>query len=342
MKLPLSELRQRALNIFTSRGLPHSKASELLDMLIESHLLGYPSHGLGRIPMYANELEEGNIDGKAQADIAKESPCTAVIDGNWSMGPLVIKRGLELAMQKAKQLGVAVITFRRTPDIARLGSYVKLAADQGYIAQLFVNDAGGSSAMCPPGTTTPFFSTNPMAAGIPTGKGFPIVIDMSTSAVAIGKLRQSISFGKSIPEGWLIERDGTPCTEARHFFKIEDSAALLPLGGMLSGHKGYALSLLVDIMAGALSGSGTSGQNKRGREQNGATLIVINPMFFCDEDDFQKEVDQLIDRLKSLPALSTGQAVRIPGERLADLDLAPHQIIEIDPETWIKFLALEA
>ncbi len=342
MKLPLHEIRTRSLKIFTQRGLSKKHAEELMDILIESQLLGYGSHGLGRIPMYANELEEGNIDALGEADIIKESPCTALIDGNWSLGPLVIKRGLELGMQKAKQLGVAVISFRRTPDIARLGTYVKLAAEQGFIAQLFVNDAGGSAAMCPPGTSTAFFSTNPMAAAIPTNKGFPIVIDLSTSVVAIGKLRQAISFGKKIPEGWLIEKDGSNCTEARHFFKIEDSASLLPLGGMLSGHKGYALSLLVDIMAGALSGAGTSGQNRRGREQNGATLMLINPLFFCDGEDFQKEVDQLIDRLKALPPLDPQHPVRIPGERQLTLSFDPEQIIEIDPETWIKFLALEA
>lgn len=342
MKITIQEMRERSIKIFTQRGLPKDQTEQLLDILIESHLLGYGSHGLGRIPMYANELEEGNIDAKATAEIVKEGPCTALIDGNWSLGPLVIKQGMNLAIQKAKQLGVAVVAFKKTPDIARLGSYVKLAADQGLIAQLFVNDAGGSPAMCPPGTTTPFFSTNPLAAGIPTNKGFPIIIDLSTSVVAIGKLRQAISFNRPIPEGWLIEGDGSPCTEARDFFKIENSAALLPLGGLLSGHKGYALSLLVDIMAGALSTSGTSGQNKMGREQNGATLIVINPLFFCEENEFQKEVGELIDRLKSLPPLDPSTPVRIPGEKNQQISLTSDQILEIDPETWIKFLALEA
>ena len=310
MRIKVSEIRDIVIDLFNKRGMTAVDSEELTEILIDSHKRGYPSHGLARVPMYINDIIKGTISLSAEMKVIKEAPSTALLDGNRGIGPLQMKRAAKLAINKAKTSGIGAVSLRNSNDIARLGSYVEEGTSLGLITLLFVNDGGSLPAVCPTGTTTPFFSTNPIAAGIPTNKGWPIIIDISTATVAFGRLKQAVSWNESTPEGWMIERDGTETTDPNSFFRDESPSAILPLGGLLRGHKGYALSLLVDVLAWGLSGSGLSTGDPEHPESNGIFLLVINPENFFSSEDLELGVGELIDRLKSLPG-----EVKVPGER---------------------------
>ncbi|MCK5882926.1 MAG: Ldh family oxidoreductase [Bacteriovoracaceae bacterium] len=335
MKIKVEEIRDIVIDLFCKNGMKKSESKELTEILIDSHKRGYPSHGLARVPMYINDILSGTISLSAEIKIIKEAPSTALLDGNGGIGPLQMKHAVKLAIDKAQKYGIGAVALKNSNDIARLGSYVEEGTTQGLITLLFVNDGGALPAVCPTGTTTPFFSTNPIAAGIPTNKGRPIIIDMSTSTVAFGRLKQAMSWNEATPIGWMIERDGTETTDPSSFFRKKSPSAILPLGGLLRGHKGYALSLLVDVLAGGLSGSGLSTGDPEHPESNGVFLLVINPENFFTAKDLELEVGELIDRLKSLPG-----EVRIPGERQYQAKKVNHEQLELDPKTWDKIQSL--
>ncbi len=329
MKIKIHEAKEIVQNLFIKYGMPHSDAEELTSILISSHLKGYPSHGIARVPMYIEDIKNKTINVSAEIKVLKEAASSAHLDANKGVGPLQMVKGMELAIEKAEATGIGAVALKNSNDIARLGSYVEIPAAKGLIGLLFVNDGGANPAVCPTGTTKPFFSTNPLAAGLPTDKGWPIIIDISTATVALGRLKQAVNWDEEIPEGWIVEENGETSTDPASFFRKENPSAILPLGGLLRGHKGYALSLLVDILSGGLSGTGLSSGDPEHPESNGVFMLVLNPENFFGRDDLIKETSALIDRLKLLPG-----EVRIPGEKQYQLEANSGESIEIDPVTW--------
>lgn len=319
--------------ILLKKGADREATALVGETLLDAHRTGYGSHGMSRIPMYCTDIDAKTLDPTAKPTIERETPATAVIDGNWGFGIQTMDLVVKTAVEKAKHSGIAVINTIRTNDIARLGGYVEKVAEQDLIGVLMVNDGGANSAVAPTGSSVPFFSTNPLAAGIPTPLESPIIIDISTGTVAIGKLRDAMNTQTPIPEGWLVNTSGESVTDPSLFFKSPPAAAILPIGGILAGHKGYSLSLLVDILAGGLAGTGLSCLNET-REANGVFLLAINPEVFDTLDHFKQRVGTLINDLKTLGN------IRIPGERGYQMKQALDQEIEIDPVTLekIRFL----
>lgn len=332
MIIQKDELIQKLTNIFNQHKVPTSATEKLLEILIDSHLKGYPSHGIARVPMYINSIKDGTIDTSSRIVIEKEFNSSLMIDCNRGIGPLNLLEVADLVAVKAERYGVAVASCKNCNDIARLGTYVERLAEQNLIGLLFVNDGGANPAVSPFGFNAPFFSTNPIAAGIPTNLDHNIVIDISTSVTALGKLRQKASYNESVQKGILVNRDGSSNCDPSSFFNKE--SAILPLGGVDFGHKGYCLSLLTDILSGALSGNGTS-YKKGSIESNGICMIAINPEFFIGLDDFLKETTELCLRLKDF---SNG-SVYIPGEK--SLKIESNKGLEIDPDTMESIGRLE-
>ena len=331
-----SETTVRTLieDIFGALGFTADEQTMLAEVLLDASRRGNAAHGVARIPVYFDHTREGMIRPAVVPVVTGETTAATVIDARHCLGAVSTVFAIERATAKARQAGIGCATVRNGNDIGRLGSYVDGPARDGLITLLMANKTGGAACVAPVGSTTPFLSTNPIAVGIPRATGRdPLVIDLSTSVVSLGKVRMAANRGEAVPEGWLIDRDGRPVTDPNLFLAIPREAALLPLGGVAAEHKGFLLSLIVEAFAGALTGTGTNPGGHLGRTLYGLFVLAVDPGQLVGHRDFTREIETIVAALEALPHTRGKGPVRIPGTRSAD---APAGQILIDGTTWSR------
>ncbi|MBI1930779.1 Ldh family oxidoreductase, partial [Candidatus Poribacteria bacterium] len=209
------QLRQMTADIFEAAGVPGEEAQIVSQLLVDANLAGHDSHGVIRIPQYIGLVKSGQIKPGAPIDIERESPSHALINGNWGFGQVIAKQAVSLAIRKAKASTVSAISIYNCNHIGRLGSYTMMAAEQGLIGMVMVNAGGGALNVAPYGGTDRRLATNPISIATPRRNGDAIVLDITSSVVAQGKIRVAINRGEPIPLGWLINGKGEPTTDPR-------------------------------------------------------------------------------------------------------------------------------
>lgn len=332
------ELTEICLNVFQQLNISEVEATIVTRSMVDANRVGHDSHGVIHLPKYVRELEDGLIQPDAPTETRHESASIAVLDGNWGFGPVIATRAVELAVQKAKQTDVSSVAVSRCNETGRLGGYACLATDAEMIALLMANDHGGGTCVAPHGGVEGRLSTNPMACAVPIEGQDPIVLDMSTSVVASGKIRVKQHQDEAVPHGWLIDVEGESTTKADDFYDVPP-AALLPFGGAVSAHKGFGLSVIVDILSGALTGAGCS-QGEDARVGNGLFVFVINVASFREFPGFSAEIERFIEYLKSAKCAPGFDAIRVPGERgWEEQRKREREGIPIDAETWAQIQA---
>ena len=334
------ELTEICLNVFQKLNISTAEAEIVTRSMVDANRVGHDSHGVIHLAKYVGELEEGLIQPKAPTETLHESASIAVLDGNWGFGPVIATRAVEMAIQKAEQTDISSVAVSRCNEIGRLGGYACLAADAEMIGVLMTNDHGGGTCVAPHGGVEGRLSTNPIACAVPIEGQDPIVLDMSTSVVASGKIRVKQHRDEALPHGWLIDAEGESTTNADDFYGMPP-AALLPFGGAVSAHKGFGLSVIVDILSGALTGAGCS-QGEDARVGNGLFVLVINVASFRGFPGFSAEIERFIEYLKSARRAVGINAIRVPGERGWEEQRRREQDgIPIDTETWTHIQALK-
>ena len=334
------DLTEICLNVFQKLDIPATEAEVVTKSMVDANRVGHDSHGVIHLPKYVRELEDGLIQPDAPTETLHESASIAVLDGNWGFGPVIATRAVELAIQKAKQTDISSVTVSRCNEVGRLGGYACLAADAEMIGLLMANDHGGGTCVAPHGGIEGRLSTNPIACAVPIEGQDPIVLDMSTSVVASGKLRVKQHQNEALPHGWLINAQGESTTNADDFYGVPP-AALLPFGGAVSEHKGYGLGIIVDILSGALTGAGCS-QDEDARVGNGLFVLVINVASFRGFPGFSAEIERFVRYLKSAKRAAGVNAIRVPGERgWKEQRKREQEGIPIDTETWTQIQALK-
>ena len=325
-------------DIFGALGFSRPERAVLAETLLEASRVGYHSHGVMRIPTFAEDTRAGLIAPATAPVVVHETQAAAMIDARRCLGPVSAVFAVEHAVARARQAGIGCAAVRNGNDIARLGAYVAAPAYAGLMTLLLVNDAGGGACVAPFGSAAPFLSTNPLACGIPREPGQPpLVIDLSTSVVALGKIRMAANRGDAVPEGWLIDREGRPATEPAGFFATPRSASLLPLGGAADGHKGFLLSLIVEAFAGALAGAGMSSGNEREDRGNGLFVLAADPEKLGTGAEFVRMMEAFLAGLAALPPAAGSAGVRLPGTRPG---AEPGGTFPIDGPTWARIAAL--
>ena len=333
------ELTEICLNVFQKLNISTAEAEVVTQSMVDANRVGHDSHGVIHLPKYVRELEDGLIQPDAPTETLHESASIAVLDGNWGFGPVIATRAVEVAIQKARQTDISSVAVSRCNEVGRLGGYACLAADAEMIGLLMTNDHGGGTCVAPHGGVEGRLSTNPIACAVPIEGQDPIVLDMSTSVVASGKLRVKQHRNEALPHGWLIDSRGGSTTNADDFYGMPP-AALLPFGGSVSAHKGYGLSVIVDILSGALTGAGCS-QGEDARVGNGLFVLVINVASFREFPGFSAEIDRFIGYLKSAKRAAGVDAIRVPGERgWEEQRKREREGIPIDAETWAQIQTL--
>ena len=287
------------------------------------------------LPHYVRNLKAGSLVPNQKPEIVSETGSFAVWDGRGGYGQVIARQAMEWAIGAALKHGVAVHALRNTHHIGRVGAYGELAAAAGLTSLHFVNGNSGKPLVAPYRGREGRFSTNPVCIAIPgTATTKPLILDMATSRIALGKVRVAHNEGKHVVEGALIDGNGQMTTDPGVIHGPNGATgAVLPFGE----HKGYGLALVCEILAGAVAGSGTiQPGNPRDRGiVNGMLSFVLDPARLTSGGFINSEIDAFIDYVKSVPQADPDLPVLIPGEperiaraaRIADG-------IPIDATTW--------
>jgi LDH2 family malate/lactate/ureidoglycolate dehydrogenase len=284
-------------------GTPQHIADDVAEILVKANLTGHDSHGVLRIPAYLRGIAEGRIIPAAEPEVTTETANTLHIDGHDGFGHYIARRGVTMAIEKAKQVDLCGVSFVRTGHIGRLGEYAEAAARAGCIGIITYGFGGKNNGRVVPfGGAGGVMSTNPIAVGVPTGDASPFVLDIATSVVAEGKLQVARSKNADLPEGYIVDKQGRPSIKPADFY---EGGFLLPFGG----HKGYGLGLVVALLGG-LSGK----YNLESGVMNGEFMLIINVNAFTPLEDYQQGVRVFLDGIKSTPPAPGFNEVLVPGD----------------------------
>ena len=337
MIVTANELNELACRILTAAGAAAEDAKLVADGLVGSNLVGHDSHGVIRLPGCIRAIKAGRLNVHAAPSIVRESPDNAVIDADWGFGQVAATMAMDLAIAKAKTQSVACTSVFNCNDVGRLGTYSARAAEQDCIGIMTVNDGGANPNVVPWGGRTPLFSTNPISAAVPMSPEPDVCVDMATSVVAGGKVIVARKRGDKLPPGCIIDADGRASVDPNDFFG-PPAGALLPVGAPVAGHKGSALSLIIDILSGALSGAGCSGSSDR--DAQGLFMLVINIAAFAPVDEFAARTRQLRDAVKSSPRAEGVAEILLPGEpEWREKEKRQQQGIFVEDATWRELTA---
>ena len=327
-----TSLEQFGITIFQALGCTEPTARAVAEHLVESCLFGQEGHGLIRFYEYARQTWEGNFDPKCEPRVVSDRACTAVVDGGGGFGQVGAELAMSLAIDKARQHGIGAVGLRNTGHIGRAGAYPLNAARQGCIALAFVNAGHMGRQIAPFGGIDGKLSTNPIAFAAPRRGGEPILLDITTSVVAEGKIRLAQHRGDRVPEGWIIDSEGKPTTDPTDHLG-DPPGAILPLGGSVA-YKGYGLGLLVELMGGMLSGQGCA-SGERVFKSNGVFFTVCDPSFFLDDETYDREIESLIARVTSSRIDPEIGEILLPGQlEFRTARKRRDEGIPVDDATW--------
>lgn len=306
-------LEQYIARVLVSNGIPIEDADTTADLMSTADLIGQDGHGVFRLPQYIRRLQNGGMNPTPSFSLTEDRTASALVDGDNGLGHLVMNHAADLAIDKARNSGVAWVGARNSNHAGPASLYAMKALPHDMIG-LYIA-VGSANHMPPWGGTDMLLSTNPIAVAIPANDRPPIVLDMATTVAAYGKVKTAAQRGEMIPEGWMIDRQGQPLLDP----KKSSDGFLLPIGGP----KGYGLSLVFGILAGTLNGA-AFGKNvvdfnadDQTRTNTGQCVLMLNIAAFMDPEEFKASIDGVWDEMKSSERLPGFSDIRLPGERLA-------------------------
>jgi uncharacterized oxidoreductase len=305
------ELEEFAGALLISGGASAAEAAVVARSLIGANLRGHDSHGVMRIPYYVEFVREGRMHPGVELEVLRETASVLACDGGWGFGQVQAQRLLARLVPKARETGVSCGTLSRSGHIGRVGEYGEIGAAEGLVTIAVVNTHGAAQRVAPPGGKRPLLGTNPLCIGVPTAAE-PIVLDFGTSAVAEGKVRSYRIAGKSCPPGWLLDPDGRPTTDPNQLYG-DPPGSLLPMGGD-QAYKGFGLGLVIDMLAGGLSGGWCSRPNPEPPLGNDAVFVLLDPSHFGGIEHFLREVTGVASYIRSCPTAENVKEILLPGD----------------------------
>ncbi len=296
-------------------GASDEEAEVVTRFLVNANLAGVDSHGVApNLVIYLQGIRSGTIKLRAKIEVKADSPSTALIDGNWGFGQMACSKAMEVAIDKAGKTGVGAVGVFDCNHIGRLAEYSQIAANNGMIGFITANC---EPYVAPFGGRTPVLGTNPISYAIPAGQEKTLVVDYATSAAAEGKVRAVLLKGEQLPSGWIVDSHGHPSTNPADLYepplppeRIKLAGALLPFGG----YKGYGLGLMVDMLAGLLTGAGSSQDMTSGWLTNGVFMMALKIDNFVPLEQFKHQADKLVKSVKNSPKAEGFKEILIPGE----------------------------
>ena len=337
MRATADQLRRVTSAIIKAGGSVQAEADLVADHLVLANLFGHDSHGVGMVPAYVRHRLAGLVVPNTRAKVVKDDGGLLMFDGGRGYGRCVAGEAMAAAIARCRDTGVVALTLANAHHIGRVGAYGELASAAGLVSLHFVNVADHKPSVAPFRGTDARFVTNPVCIALPgTDKQAPLLLDMATSAIAMGKVRVARNEGKLVPEGILLDQRGRP-TQDPNVMYTDPRGALLPFGG----HKGYALALVTELLAGGLSGGPTiqPGNARMGGTINNMFAIVVDPARLAGTDWLRREIDGFLDYVKASPPADPSAPVLFPGqpERLAREERVRTGVY-VDATTWDEII----
>jgi len=299
-------------------GFTPEQARIITDVLLTSDLYGIESHGMQRMARYHKSIERGMIKLGVEPEVVFETPVSAVIDGHDGMGQLIGHKAMTMAMEKAKTVGIGVVTVRNSNHYGIAGYYAKMACDQGLIGMSCTNT---TAIMVPTNGRMAMLGTNPIAVAMPA-EPYDFLFDASTTVVTRGKLEIYNKLSKPMPQGWALDKDGKPSSDADGVLKnitAKNGGGIMPLGGdteQFGGHKGYGYGMICELFSSILSlgaPSHLTTMNNQGLICHG--FMAIDPNIFGDAKAIKDHLSQFLQELRESPKAEGADRIYTHGEK---------------------------
>lgn len=323
-------------DLFHAAGTSKEDADLVADVLIKADLRGVKSHGVSRIPIYIKRIEMGLVKPKADIKILHETPVSAVVDGGYNLGQITATKAMRLAIEKAKKTGVGIVCMNKSHHYGIAAYYSQMAADEDMIG---FSCANTTALMAAPGGASKAIGNSPFSFAFPAKEQLPVVFDAACSAVAQGKIIVANINGQKIPDNWALDPEGNPTTDPAQALK----GFLLPM----AGPKGYGIAVVMETLAGVLSGSDTgihlgSIYNDLEHPQDcGNFFMAIDLNAFGDAEAFKERMDQYILDMKNGKKAQNTKELFMPGEiELKKEAQSLEKGIEIEDDTFAPLIEL--
>jgi LDH2 family malate/lactate/ureidoglycolate dehydrogenase len=329
--LSAPELHGLCLDLLRALGTPEDLAAVVGEALVNANLTGHDSHGLIRMPAYAQTVRDGKVHPEARASVVRRQGATACVSAHRGWGQPGARLAAETAIAIAGEHGAGAVVLQESPHVGRLADYAEQIARAGHLAMMVTN-AGVNVA--PFGGRDRQLGTDPIAFGIPRGDGQPpIISDFATSVVAEGKLQVARAYGRSVAPGTIIDSDGRATEDPEDFYA---GGALLPA----QGYKGYGLAVAIEALGGALSGMGPAMLPDFG-DGNGMFVLVLQVEAFAPLERFIAQIEQMAHSLLAAPTAPEAEVVLLPGQlELRTREQRLREGVPIPGDTWDAVLAL--
>ena len=341
---PYETLKKFCMEAFQKFGFNEKEADIIQDVLLTSDLFGIESHGMQRMVRYHKCIEKGMIDVQAKPTVVFETPISAVIDANEGMGQLVSHYAMELAIQKAKTTGVGIVSVRNSNHYGIAGYYAKMACKEGLMGFSCTNS---EAIMVPTNARLAMLGSNPIACAFPA-KPTDFFFDSSTTVVTRGKLEIYNKLEKPLPDGWALNKDGKPSTDAPDVLAnivAKKGGGIMPLGGStetLGSHKGYGYGMLCEIFSSILSMGATSNYcmtGGKGKICHG--FMAINPAYFGDPEAIKAHFSQYLQELREAPKAEGAERIYTHGEKEKEaVDRILANGVPVNDNTMVEVLDL--
>ncbi len=316
VRVPADKLKDFVIKVLEKLDVPHEDAEITADILVRADLRGIESHGVARLRRYVDGIKNGVVKTKPNIRIVLETPVSALVDGDYGLGQVIAYKAMKIAIEKAKKNYVGLVGVKNSNHFGIAGYYALMAVKEDMIGLTLTNTR---PLVAPTYGKKKVIGTNPIALAAPT-KGEPFVLDMATSVAPSGKLEVAKRLGEKVPEGWGIDPEGKITRDPDMISK----GALLPLGGLgeeLGGHKGYGLSMAVDILSGILTGANFGpyvGQTQGPTPANvGHFFAALRIDAFMPVEEFKERMSKYIEILKKTEKIPGAEEIYIPGEKSA-------------------------
>lgn len=310
MKIRLEDLREFSVKALMSAGVSENDANTVADVLITTDTFGVVTHGTKNLYPYVQKMQAGGLDAKAEPSIIREGPAWAIIDGNQAVGMVSACKAMNLAIEKAKKVGIAYVGVRNSCHFGAAGYYANMAAREGLIGLSMSN---ADPVIAVPNGRNKAIGTNPFSFAAPLDNGQSVFLDIALSNVAALKVIMAQENGQQIPDTWLVDEEGLPTTDVEKFPK---NASLQPM----AAHKGYGLAVLVELLSAVMTGAGMLSQitswnlDMPSANNAGHAFIAIDVSQMMPAEQYNSRINQMIQEIKNGPKAKGAERIFMPGE----------------------------
>ena len=302
MKIQIDKVVKATTDILMAAGVPEEHAKIVADTVRYAHSRGKHTHGIGRVPIYVRKIEDGLMDAETPIETLNDFAAILRIDAHNGFGQVATYYAMEEAAKRAETYGISYVSIKDSNNFGTAGYFAKMAADKNMIGIVMGNSA---PAIAPSGGREAMFGTNPISIAFPLiDSSNPFIFDMATSVAARGKIRLAAKNGESIPIGWALDKDGNPTTNPNAAIE----GTMIPIGE----YKGVGISMVIDVLAGLLSGSAFAGDVKALNEKKdfsryGHGICVIDFSKFMSVEDYEERISYFVNRVKQYDGIMPGE-----------------------------------